>query len=468
MNVLIISIIYQLLQIILFPFIAILICILQVKRGIIGNLKQRMGIVPKTQPHEHVIWLHAVSVGEVLSLQELVNTIKLQIPNAVCYVTVGTIAGMRMAKKQISADYLSFIPYDFGLCMLLAYKRINPKALIITESEIWPNLISFAHFKKVPLFLVNARVNPRSQNRNYHMRWFLTPLLNCFNAIFTQSTHDQEAFERMGVDQKKLIVLGNLKAWNVMGKKEKLEQTAAHQPPYNLSAVPATLSELRRAGAKAQFTLSSVEGADRPFPIILVGSMHPGELDIYLDTFTQLKAAFPNLKLMLAPRHFCWQTTLVDKIKQAGFSFFEWTETQPISKNHSEPLQSSLKAIFSHYDILLVCKLGELFGLYPYATIFALGGTFVPVGGHNLLEPAVWGTATIIGPYYDNCKDIADRLEAAEGIIKVENIEKLNAQVFDLLAHPENRIALGNKSYTWVKGEAERVEHVINKLIQKI
>lgn len=439
MILLIIFIAYQLLQIIALPLVVLLLAFLHIKRSILGNIAQRCGLLPKTPLDKHVVWIHAVSVGETLTTQELINRIKSQTPHAFCYLTVGTTSAHRIAREQIKADQISFLPYDFLPCMLLAYARIKPKSVILIESELWPNLISLAHYKKIPLFLMNARVRKQSNMRMFPVSYFFATLLNCFSMIFAQSHDDQDAFEKIGVKASKLVTLGNLKAYNVIAKKNELIE---HQPlpiPYQ----------------------SSVR-------TILVGSIHPTEDQIYLNLFSTLKKEMPNLKLVLAPRHFGWQETLVKNINQTGYRSFIWTDTNPIIQTNGQSPTEAYEHVLANYDILVICKLGELFTIYPYATVFALGGTFVPVGGHNLLEPAAWAIPTFIGPYYGNCSDIADKLEALDAIVKVQSSEQLTEKMRQLLNSPAQLKSIGGASHAWVLQEAQKLQQSLELLLEKI
>jgi 3-deoxy-D-manno-octulosonic-acid transferase len=434
---LLIFIAYQILQLISLPIILAILIVKQIRRKIIGNIAQRLGFVPVAPTNRTIVWIHAVSVGEVLATQELINHIKRKNPATLCYLTVGTISGMQMAKQQIAADIISFLPYDFLPCMLLAYHRISPSKLILIESELWPNLIVLARFNHTPCILLNARINPYSRSRAFRFRFFFKHLINNFSAILTQSSRDKDEFIGIGVDPNKITVLGNIKAFNVMAKKA-----------YRLKTHP----------------LSQPLPTDT-YPTLLVGSLHPKEDALYLSLFAQLKQQYPNLRLILAPRHFTWQQQLEENVKQTGYKTFVWTPATPIASSEQESLGSALHRTWQTHDIVMVCTLGELFNLYPYATLFALGGTFVPVGGHNLLEPAVWATPTLLGPFYQNCRDIADRLEQVHGIVKVATASDLVPTVAQLLANPQQCQAIGKNSYVWIEHEAKRVEETLIRFI---
>ncbi len=398
---------------------------------------ERLGWVAATPSDQPVVWLHAVSVGEVLALQNLILHIKLQNPTALCYVTVGTLSGKKVAQTHVPADYISFLPFDFLPCMILAYKRINPQILIIMEGDLWPNLLMVGRLKKIPLFLLNARVSARSEKNMFRASRIFGTLLNSFSLIFSQAQTDNEKFQQLGVHLCKLHVLGNLKAFNVIEKKEALEKKETQPETYV------------------------------PFQILLAGSIHPGELLHYIELFKALKQQHHNLRMILAPRHFGWQAQLSHALSSSGFSHVVWDEKNKPNV-HQQSMTQVLTEIFSHHDILAVCTLGKLFNLYRHANLFFLGGTFVTIGGHNLLEPAVWGIPMVVGPHHANCKEHADELEAAGALIKVTNLQQLIDQTDALLNNKNRLLIMGEQAEHWLAVQADAVENNLKPLMQSI
>ncbi len=432
-------VVYQTLQFALLPFLVPILFILNAKRAIFGNIAQRMGFVPKTNRKHNVVWIHAVSVGEVFSVEQLITRIKEKQPDTVCYLTVGTTGGMKMAHNAIAADYISFLPYDFGPFMLLAYLRIKPSSIIIVEAELWPNFLSIGKLTSIPMFWLNARINPRSARRISTFKFIFKILINCFQTILAQSNDDKNSFIKLGVSPQKITVLGNLKTFNVIAKKNNYLATV--------------LTDNHESYC---------------IPTLFAGSIHPQEDCIYFELFKKLKPQFPTLKLILAPRHFSWGEQLQTNAQKTNFPFFIWNETSSIFSQSTQSYTQALTSIFKNHDIVLVCKLGELFPLYRYATIYYLGGTMIPHGGHNLLEPAAWQIPTIIGPYHHNSTDIVRQLEHCNGIIKVQSNTDLYDKTKELLANPTLRTNIGNASYTWVNKEARLVQKTLDNLISRI
>lgn len=449
-------IVYQLIQIIVLPLLPIYLLIRKIKKKpVFGSLKERIGFVPKVKSEKKVIWIHAVSVGEILSIENLIDKIKKNDSNALCYVTTGTIAGKKIAQKMLKADYISFLPYDFLIPMFIAFKRIKPRYLIIVEAETWPNLIAISNILKVETFAINARISRHSKNKYLKLRFIFKEIFNSFKLILTQTEEDKLNFVRLGVKKNKILILGNIKALNVLKKKD---------------------SELTKDKQIKQYLQNQEK--NNQYKVLLAGSIHSEELDLYLNMFKKLKKEIPNLKLIIAPRHFHWKKELIKKVQKKNLGYFLWDKSS--EKQINKNLTKFIYKIFESNDILLVCKLGEMFKLYKYCDIFFLGGTFVPIGGHNLLEPAVWQKPSIIGPYYQNTKNIALELKKENGIIIIKNdlrqpnvdivnnTKKLYFKTKEILRKKELAKQMGINSLNWLKNESTKVEKNLNKLIRFI
>lgn len=201
--------------------------------------------------------------------------------------------------------------------------------------------------------------------------------------------------------------------------------------------------------------------------VMLVGSVHKGELDYYLTMFKELKKEHTNIKLMLAPRFFDWKDELTQKLAATGLTFTVWDEKIPCPPGPAHMLEKTAQ-LLGQNDILAVCLLGKLFAQYPLADLFFLGGTFVPVGGHNVLEPAVWGNPIIIGPDYANTKEIADQLKEHDALVQVLTPEALIQETRRMLADTPARIAMGQRAAQWLGIEAARVRSNIQYLIKDL
>lgn len=411
-----IFIVYNIVQIIALPGIVIYLVLRRIKgKPTFGNLWERIGLVPHSKQNKNVVWLHAVSVGEVLSLHGVISALKKTNPNVLYYVTTGTLTGKAMAQQKLDVDYASLLPFDFLPCMLLAFRRIKPTSLIIIEAELWPNFLAIAKWNNVPTTLLNARISSRSSNRYKKLAPFLHPLLKTFKHIYTQTEHDTKAFSALGIDTNRVTTSGNIKVLSVVEKHERAPQV-------------------------------TIAGKQENDIVLLAGSIHPSEDKIYLRLFQKLKPDFPNLKLILAPRHFHWKETLIKNVAQTNYSYNIWDENP-----------GDLKS-----DVTLICMLGILFDMYRYADFFFLGGTFVPIGGHNLLEPAVWGIPSLVGPHYHNTTHIANELEQHKALIKVANEDELLLHIQQWLT---SKTISGEHAQRWIRNEHTHVQSVLSNLI---
>jgi len=422
MSCIILFLLYQVATLVSIPIVCILILIIRLKgKPVIGSWMQRLGYVPRVrQParRKKTIWFHAASVGEVLSIQYLLDTMRKQIPDAVYYVTVSTPHGKHMAEQHLSAEYISYLPFDFLPCIILLFSRIKPTSLYLVEAEIWPNLLMYAHFKRIPCSLINARISKKALVKYQRLRWLYSTLFSLCKTILVQSEQDRQHFIQFGQQKKKLMMLGNIKAYNVRQKHR------YHNQNYFL--------ELPK---QSRVTL-------------LVGSMHQGELDTYLSLFSFLTEHGYRIRLILVPRYPHIQDACEHALTTRNISYMVWDRSD--IKEQEIPDENT---------VILICVLGALFDMYAYADIFFLGGTFVPIGGHNLLEPAVWGRASIVGPHHENCSVSVQELAYNDALIHVKNQDELKKATCMLINDAEKRKKMGAAAALWLQQHAHVVEH---------
>lgn len=454
---------YQLLTLLALPLIGIYLLLRKWRgKSVFGVFRERMGYVPKAPRDKKVVWIHAVSVGEVLAIQELIVRIKSNDAAIFVYLTTGTLAGNKIAREQLAADQVSFIPFDFLIPVLWAFSRIKPARLMLIEAELWPNLLMVAFFKRIPCYLLNARITLSSASRSTLRCWLVLPLLRIFKHIYAQTAQEQQAFVRLGVDARSVSDLGNIKAFNVQVKKQALRPDPSRRLAGSSGRAGLGVNFANRCkidlheSARPEESVGRLEGSDS-YPTLLVGSLHQPELAVYLDLFKDLKQIYPKLTLILAPRHFHWQHALIEAVQRLNVSY-----VLVDNPNVSVP------EVLANHDIVLICTIGKLFELYPLADLFFLGGTFVPIGGHNLLEPAVWGNPMVVGPYHQNSQVIADELEKVGGLVKVLDPQKLNDVVRELLQNPEVLAAKGAQASTWLAQSAKHVEVHVDKFVREL
>jgi 3-deoxy-D-manno-octulosonic-acid transferase len=315
-------------------------------------LKERLGFYPLTdKPHDastKKIWIHAVSVGEVISCITLINKIKAEVTQVIT-LSVITDTGRDVAYKKFPADVnIRYLPFDLPFAINRAIKSERPDIFIIIETEIWPGLITCLNNRGVPILILNGRISGKSFNGYKRFRFYFKGIISMITFFGMQSDLYKDRIIEIGALEQRVETIGNFKF-----------DTAPH------TKIPDWTKEL-----KGQ--------------IIVAGSTHKGEEEIILKAFMQSKKENKNLKLILAPRHPARFREVEDLITALSLTY----ELRSKGKVDS--------------DIILLDTIGELASVYGASDICILGGSFVPIGGHNLLEPASWGKPVICGRYMDN------------------------------------------------------------------
>ncbi len=401
---------YQVLQVVALPFVIFFIAWRKWKgKKTFGTPAHRFGWVPRNTGKAS-IWIQAVSVGETLASEYFIE--KLAADGQSVYLTSGT-AGAVQVSKNFRTTHRAYLPFDFLPCIILAFWRIKPKALIIIEGDWWPNLVMVARILNIPVYGINARVTQHSGLRSLMFKIICWGVIRNCTQLFVQTEADAQTFADNGISTKKIYTLGNIKAFNVAAKLKTL----------------------------------NLQKKVQPFPVLMAGSIHPGEADIFLGCFGALKRQFPTLRLIVVPRHLHWLDELTKEAWDHGNVF--------VLRN--KPDASFAKTLADH-DIIIGGTLGIMFELYAYASLFYLGGTFVPVGGHNLLEPAVWGIASIVGPNHVNCVDTLQYLQQHGAGFVAKNGATLLEQSAKLFSDQTYLATAGAAAARWLEEDAQRCE----------
>ena len=383
------------------------------------GLSERLGNIPDAvidaMAGQRPIWFHAASVGEVIASQKLLEGIRERFPGRRLLVSTFTPTGNEAAKEKLKADGVIFLPLDFPWAVNRAVKKVNPSTLILMETELWPNLIRKAGSMGIPVVLVNGRISDTS----YGKYWFISPLLKkVFESItlfLMQSEGDAGRVITLGAEQSKVTVTGNIK--------------------FDLKPADKDIGFMDNWGG----------------PVLLAGSTHKGEDAPILDIYKGLRERYPALKLVLAPRHLDRVREVEGILKEKGLQFVRRSEV-------SEKIE---------LPILLLDTLGELATFYKYGTIVFIGGSLIPVGGHNPLEPALYGKPVLFGPHMENFRDSARILEESGGGARVDNPEGLNNRIDRLLSDIDLRQTMGNNARQAVlknQGATERTMGGIFKI----
>jgi len=379
-------------------------------------LPARFGFIPSTElvklANRPVILLHAVSVGEVIAARPLIKALRVRYPDHAIVVSNGTDTGRQMAAALAEVDLCIFFPFDFLPSIRHILNLLKPCIVIIMETEIWPNFSREIARRNIPLVMANGRISDRSYPRYLKFRWFFSMALQKFSLFCMQSATARERIIAIGALAERVAVCGNLK----------------YDIPFQRVS-PAEKSALRRRCKIPDDCL-----------VITAGSTHAGEEEILLKCYRELLVDFDNLFLVLAPRHPQRTGEVVDLLNKYGVCFRRFTELQPDS---GEKFQTG--------EVLLVDTVGELMNLYGLADVVFVGGSLVPVGGHNLLEPASLGVPTLFGSYMANFTEITALVLESRAGVQVEISDELVKTLRRLLAEPAERESLSNNSLAMMR-----------------
>ncbi|MDZ7276841.1 lipid IV(A) 3-deoxy-D-manno-octulosonic acid transferase [Pantoea eucrina] len=347
----------------------------------------------KVQPHGIV--LHSVSVGETLAAVPLVRALRHRYPMLPITVTTMTPTGSERAQSAFGKDvHHVYLPYDLPNAINRFLDTVNPRLVIIMETELWPNIIRILHQRQIPLVIANARLSARSAKGYKKLGGFMRDLLQRITLIAAQNAEDGDRFLSLGLKRSHLAVTGSLK--------------------FDISVTP-------ELAAKA-LTLRRQWASRRP--VWIATSTHDGEEALVLDVHRRLLQSFPDLLLILVPRHPERFKDACDLTQKRGFSF---------------TLRSSGEIPSSATQVVIGDTMGELMLLYGIADVAFVGGSLVERGGHNPLEPAAHAIPVLMGPHTWNFKDICAKLQQAEGLITVTDAAALEKEVVNLLNDDDYR-----------------------------
>ena len=354
------------------------------------------------------VWIHAVSVGEVYVAGQVMRALRGRMPDMRFVLSTTSSTGWKEAEKLVSPeDVLIFNPLDFPPCVKRAVAAIRPKAFILTESEIWPNVIRTCHRQGVPLFLVNARVSDRSAPGYRRLRYWFGPVLRMFTAILAQSETDKRRLVAAGADPARIEVTGSFKF------------DVANRAPEKEHAVAAYLS---------------VHDAGRDRIVLLGGSTWPGEDTVLIEIYKRLREQHAGLRLVLVPRHFEKADAVQAEIEKAGFVC--------VRKSRGGSLCPPTR---SGDAVVLGDTTGELMGFYGNADIVFVGKSLCEHGAQNMIEPCLCGAATLVGPYTENFRPVMSDLLDAGALIQVPDAAALEREIGRLASDAAARRLLGDR-----------------------
>lgn len=381
--------------------------------------------------NRHVLWLHAVSVGEVNLCVQLIQVLEPRVPNLKLVVSTTTTTGMAELSRKLPPHISRiYFPIDRKRYVQRAMAVIRPEAIVLVEAEVWPNVLWQARSRRIPVFLINARMSRKSYRRYRRFGFLFRDLFKSLSGVGAPTEEDAQRLKELGCRPECVAVVGNLK----------FEGSPTIQR-HRLD-VPALFRQLRVPEDRL---------------VLVGGSTHPGEEVILAKHFQSLKKEFPQLFLVLVPRHFERGKQVGQELHQLGLKFVYRSELT--SNRQFEP---------GSVECLLVNTTGELRAFYDHASVIFVGKSLKVKGGQNPIEPGACGKAMVFGPHMENFPAIAPAFVQREAAVQVKNEQEFEQALRTLLNDPERRRLMGQRAREVVKenqGAAERtVEMIVRQL----
>ena len=416
---------YSLLLYLLMPLVLLYLAGRSLKeRAYRQRWKERFGFGTRQLPSQPV-WLHAASVGEVQAAAPLVRALQRERPDLPLLITTTTPAGSGRVRALFGESVgHCYLPFDLPGAVRRFLRQVRPRLAIVMETELWPNLFHALAARRTPILIANARLSPGSLKRYRRLPRLIRATLACVDTIAAQSPRDAERYAALGAEPRQLVTTGNVK--------------------FDL-ALPVGLRGQGRA-LRADF------GRERP--VWIAASTHGGEEELVLAAHRRLLERWSRLLLVLVPRHPDRFERVAELCRAEGFAL--------ACRSRGEPAAAA--------QVYLGDTMGELMMLYAASDVAFVGGSLVPVGGHNLLEPAALGLAPLSGPQLFNFEEIAQLLKEARALTVVEDAAALAEQVAALLADAEARLAAGARARQVVeenRGALGRTLELVDALLRQ-
>lgn len=367
------------------------------------------------------IWIHAVSVGEVLAVLDIIQRLKKIYPHHRIICSTVTKTGQKLAEEKLSkSDVVIYAPFDFSLIVNTYIRLIQPVIYIATETEIWPNLFYFLKKNRVPIIIINGRISEKSFKGYSKIRFLMRPILGCVDLFCMQSPQDSDRIKYLGADESKVSMAGNLK-----------------------------FDSVNSVNVKEEYA-----GFEKNDELLIAGSTHPGEEEIIISVYKRLLESFGQLRLVIVPRHIERVKEVVSIVEKEGLKPVKFTELKKENLNQTH--------------VVIVDKIGILKNLYAQAKLVFIGKTFMVGGGQNMIEPLSFGKPTFMGPRTENFTDVM-RIFLEERIIyQVNNPDELTEAMRGVLEFPEIMDEIGVKAQAVIaknSGATEKTIQAVQRLI---
>ena len=391
-----------------------------------AGLGERLGRIPPrllADSGRPAIWVHAVSVGEVLAVSGLVAELKKRFSQHRVVISTTTDTGQKLARSRFGAENVFYFPLDFAFAIRPYLRTLRPELIVIAETEFWPNFLRLAHSGGARIAVVNGRISERSWPGYRRFRRLLTRVLQYVDFFLTQTAEDARRLEEIGAPPDRVQVAGNLK----------FDMPTPIAPPIVASLRVA----FEQAGAA---------------PVIVCGSTVDGEEPLLLQAFENVLASHPQAVMVLAPRRPERFAEVAALLERLGFRF--WRR----SSWNGAPIVGG---------VLLIDTIGELASLYALADVAFVGGSLVPQGGHNIIEPALHGVPIVVGNYTENFRDVVSLFQSRNAV-RVASPAELPLVLMELIANPAERVALGKRAIETLQaqmGATQSTMQALEKLI---
>jgi 3-deoxy-D-manno-octulosonic-acid transferase len=375
-------------------------------RKYVGSLPQRLGVLPMTLnlDGDESIWLHAVSVGEVLTARALIAELRERYPRLRLFLSTTTMTGQQVARSHVQhVDAVFFLPFDLPFIVRRTLRIVRPRLFIMMETELWPNLLRACRSRGIRTVLVNGRISSRSYPRYRFARPFFRRVLGDLDLACMQSDESARRLIDVGIDPAKIVMTGSLK--------------------FDSLETPGSMGGRGRERVLRYFRVRDER------PVVIAASTLKGEEGPVLTAFRQVKRTRPEALLILAPRRPERFDEVADLVAGEGFS---------VARRSELPVDAEPRA-----DVVLLDTFGELAALFQVATAVFVGGSLVDAGGHNILEPAVFGKAILFGPHMQNFAEIARAFLDNGAAEEVSTEADLSEALVGLLNDPVRRARLG-------------------------
>jgi 3-deoxy-D-manno-octulosonic-acid transferase len=379
-------------------------------------IKERFGLAGYERTD---IWIHAVSVGEVIACIPFLKALKKQFSARKITLSTTTYTGQEIARKKFSeADRIMYIPVDTGLCTKRVVRSLGPELFITVETELWPVLTKVLKNSGCKVIVLNGRLSEKSFRGYKKIGFLMKEMLSYIDYFYMQSESDAERIRMLGASKEKVGVMGNLKFDIMQESSSRLEW------------------------------VDNIEGK-----ILLAASTHEGEDEIILDAFSSIKKRYEKVRIIIAPRHPERFPNVEELIRKSGFTYIK----------RSGLLDGQHTADTGYPDVILLDTIGELSKVFSKVSIAFIGGSLVPVGGHNILEPAYWSRPILFGPYMSNFPVAEDFIEQSAAV-RVRDAGEISKTVTDLLLNEDLALSMGKRA----KSIVEENRGAVNKALELV